>query len=204
MNVRRPNSEALRPDLRLSRSRSQRPARLRSLQELKARVCLKVSTMRAGSNHVQQPAVRQHDDSPDTPRRADLREGLNAQLRTGIRLGESRPSPHAFATHHRRRQSTNGSCNHSAAHGLCQSLSGLKRRQASTRTGPGSRSISIRETPFFRQSLLRRAAKRDSPMPFRGKLFSSGKISWVVHEFPVGGSPGYLLDGRNDGRQQHP
>jgi hypothetical protein len=36
-NARHPNSEALWPDLRLSRSRPQQPAGLRSLQELKAR-----------------------------------------------------------------------------------------------------------------------------------------------------------------------
>jgi hypothetical protein len=142
-NARRPNSEALRPDLRLSRSRSQRPVRLRSLGELEARVSLKVSTMRAGSNHARQPAVGQRDDGPDTPRRADLREGLKAQLRTGIHPDESRRSPHALTTHHRRGQSTNGSCNHPAARGLCQSLTGLKRRQASTTDWSRSRSSSI-------------------------------------------------------------
>ncbi|MDT4929346.1 MAG: hypothetical protein QOF92_2213 [Pseudonocardiales bacterium] len=146
-NARRPNSEALRPDLRLSRSRSQRPVRLRSLGELEARVSLKVSTMRAGSNHVRQPAVGQRDDGPDTPRRADLREGLKAQLRTGIHPDESRPSPHALATHHRRGPSTNDSSNHPAARGLCQSLTGLKRRQASTTDWSRSRSSSIREAP---------------------------------------------------------
>lgn len=47
-NARRPNSEALRPDLRLSRSRSQRPPRLRSLGAPTARVSLTVPAMRAG------------------------------------------------------------------------------------------------------------------------------------------------------------
>jgi hypothetical protein len=108
--------------------------------------------MRAGSNHVRQPAVRQRDDGPDTPRRADLREGLKAQLRTGIHPGESRPSPHALATHHRPEQSTNGSCNHPAARGLRQSLIGLKRRQASITDWSRSPSSSIREAPLIGQS----------------------------------------------------
>jgi hypothetical protein len=50
-NARRPNSEALWPDLRLSRSRSQQPVRLRSSHQSSRLTSRKVSVVRASSNH---------------------------------------------------------------------------------------------------------------------------------------------------------
>ena len=71
-NARRPNSEALWPDLRLSRSRSQQPVRLRSSHQSSRLTSRKVSVVRAGSNH---------ERSLDRPRAAAIGDTPRAAFR---------------------------------------------------------------------------------------------------------------------------